>query len=532
MTRAEIPASPDAGPAGADAEIPGLGRAPALALCASIFVIAACGLSYELLAGTLSSYLLGSSVTHFSVVIGMFLTAMGVGSFLSRYVAGDLLRAFLLTEIAVGIIGGLSSLALFAAFALLDSTLPVLVAVCVVVGILVGLEIPLLIRILRARLSLKEALGNVLSIDYLGALGASLLFPLVLVPNLGLVRTGIFFGLFNLLVAVVGIAMFRDQLRRVGRLTVAAGIGVAVLITAFAFAGKTTTLLEDLLYADDVIYAETTPYQRLVLTRWHNDLRLFINGNLQFSSVDEFRYHEALVHPAMGLVQAPKRILILGGGDGMAAREVLEHPGVTHIDLVDLDPAVTTLFRKKDALAALNHGSLRDPRVTVINRDARTFLESSRQRYDVVIVDLPDPNGLSVGKLYTRSFYRLIAQHLSPTGVMVTQATSPFYTTAAFWCIYNTVAAADIGGGAHLLALPYRASVPSFGNWGFVLASLRPLSPRMIRLEVATRYLSADLLPTLFVFPKDIAWRKTPINRLDNQILVKLYRGGYRQYNE
>lgn len=508
-----------------------LGRGPAVALLASIFVIAACGLAYELLAGTLSAYLLGNSVTHFSIVIGLFLTAMGVGSFASRYITRDLLRAFLITEIAVGIIGGLSSLLLFAAFSFLDSYMPVLFAVCVVVGILVGLEIPLLVRILRARVSLKAALGNVLSIDYLGALGASLLFPLVLVPNLGLVRAGIFFGVFNLLVAILGIALFRHQLRRPRRLAAAAAISLATLIVAFASAGRTTTFLEGLLYADDIIYAETTPYQRLVLTRWRDDIRLFINGNIQFSSVDEFRYHEALVHPAMGLVPEPQTVLILGGGDGMAAREVLKHASVTHIDLVDLDPAVTELFRENDALAALNESSLRDPRVAVINTDASKFLEQSSDRYDVIIIDLPDPNSLALGKLYTKSFYRLVAKHLSPVGVMVTQATSPFYTTAAFWCIHNTLAATAITGGSTLQPLAYRTNVPSFGSWGFVIASFRELSPRMIRLEVATRYLSNDLLPTLFVFPKDIAWRETPVNRLDNQILVRLYRGGYRRYN-
>jgi spermidine synthase len=501
-------------------------------LLTSIFVIATCGLIYELLAGSLSSYLLGNSVAQFSLVIGLFLTAMGIGSFLSKYVNRNLLRTFIAVEIWVGLLGGASPLILFTAFAVLGSYTPLLVGICLVVGTLVGLEIPLLVRILRNQFSLKAALGNVLSVDYLGALAASLLFPLVLVPKLGMVRTGLLFGLFNVAVAALGMHLFRRQLSRLWRLRAFAGVTAALLIAGLFGAGKTTRILEDLLYDDAILIARTTPYQRLIVTRWRSDIRLFIDGNIQFSTTDEFRYHEALVHPAMGMVPHAKKVLLLGGGDGLGVREVRKYKGVETIDLVDLDPVMTELFSKNNLLRQVNEDALNDKRVNIFNEDAQKYLERVETRYDVIIIDLPDPNNTSLGKLYSRSFYRLVGKHLTPTGVMVTQATSPFYARDAYWCIANTIAAADIAsGGPKLRMMPYRASVPSFGEWGFVMGSLAPLSPERIKLTVRTRYLTQPLIKTLFVFPKDLAWRKTEINRLDNQVLIRLYERGYKAYN-
>ena len=509
-------------------------RGSAALLLASVFVVASCGLIYELLAGTLSTYLLGSSVTQFSLVIGLFLSAMGLGSFLSRFVRHRLIVAFLSIEIAIGVVGGSATLLLFVAFATVGSYIPLLVLVSVAVGTLVGLEIPLLVRIMRHQFSLRTLVGNVLAIDYIGALAASLLFPLVLVPRLGLVRTGFLFGLLNVGVAFIGLRLFRSQLgRRGGRLLTTVALLSAVLLTSgLISAGKTTDWLEDLIYDDEIIYAKSTRYQRLVLTRWRGDLRLYINGNIQFSSVDEFRYHEALVHPAMGLHTAPRRILLLGGGDGMAAREVLKYNSVRAIDLVDLDPEMTRLFSKLAPLRQLNRDALEDKRLTIFNEDAQRFLEKRAKQYDVIIADLPDPNDHGLGKLYSRSFYRLLAKHLAPDGLFVTQATSPYYATEAFWCVVNTIEGTTLTrGGPKLFALPYHAQVPSFGDWGFVLASRQARRPEQMRLRVATRFLTPQVMEAMFAFPRDVGRRQTPHNRLDNQVLTRLYEEGYQRYN-
>ncbi len=503
-----------------------------LVLLVSVFVVATCGIGYELLAGTLSSYLLGNSVTQFSMVIGLFLSSMGAGSWLSRYVERDLLRTFLRVEVLVGILGGVSPLVLFFSFAVLETYLPMLVALIGSIGLLVGLEIPLLTRLLRDSTTLRVALGDALAVDYLGALAASIAFPLLMVPHLGLVRTGALFGMLNLAVALLGLFAFRERLETTRGLALSIGASSLGLLLIFITAAETTRFIEDRIYDDEIIYAESTPYQRIVITRWHDDVRLYLDGNVQFSTVDEFRYHESLVHPAMGAAEGASNILVLGGGDGMAVREILKHPGVERVTLVDLDPTITRLFRDVPQLRALNNDSLHDARVEVVNDDALKFLEASSERYDVVVIDLPDPNDVSLGKLYSRSFYRLLAQHLAPGGVMVTQATSPFYATDAFWCVVNTIEATTLSSaGGAFYALPYHTLVPSFGDWGFVLAAHRPLEPAAIRLDVPTRYLTEALLPTLFVFGADIDRRETPVNRLDTQVLVRLYLDGYRRYS-
>ncbi|RME24283.1 MAG: hypothetical protein D6806_09850 [Deltaproteobacteria bacterium] len=311
------------------------------------------------------------------------------------------------------------------------------------------------------------------------------------------------------------------------------GLSALLLLAGLLTGARTTRWLEDALYQDEIVYAATTPYQRIVITRWRNDIRLFIDGNIQFSSADEFRYHEALVHPAMSLVPGARRILLLGGGDGLAAREVLKYGTVRRIDLVDLDPVMTGLFSKQPELVALNEGSLLDERLAVHNEDAWKFLERANGAWDVVLIDLPDPNNESLARLYTRSFYRLVFKHLSQRGLMVTQATSPFYATDAFWCIYNTVAATRYGpDGARPHVAAYHVDVPSFGDWGFVMAAKFPIGPERISVKVPTRFLTDEVAKALFVFSPDIAHRPTAVNRLDEPVLLRLYESGFRRYND
>jgi spermidine synthase len=503
------------------------GQSDGVLLLASVFVVACCGLVYELIAGALSSYLVGSSVTSFSIVIGLFMFAMGVGSYLSRFVRREALTAFVMVQILTGLAGGYSALFLFLAFAYLGTYTPFLVGTSLVVGTLVGLEIPLMVRVVRERQALARAVSSVLALDYVGALVASLAFPLLLVPHVGLVRSGLLFGVLN--VGVAGLALWRmaDSIRWLGKLrAAAAGVGV-VLAAGFALAGQLTRLAEDSLYQDDIILARDTPYQRLVVTRWHDDIRLYLNGHIQFSSVDEARYHESLVHPAMAAVPSARRVLILGGGDGLAVREVLKYE-VERVDLVDLDPVVTGLFRDHAVLADLNEGSLRDPRATIHHADAWEFLEESAGLWDVILVDLPDPSGPSLARLYSTSFYRLVARHLTPGGVFATQATSPFYAPEAFWCIVTTIEEAGPG----FVARPYHANVPSFGEWGFVLAARRPVEPAALAIRVPTRFLTEDLMPALFLFPGDLQRRAVESNRLDRPVLVRYYETGWKQHNE
>ena len=443
---------------------------------AAIFVttllIAACGLVYELVAGALASYLLGDSVTQFSTVIGAYLAAMGVGSWLSRFVGRGLIARFIAIELLVAVVGGFSSTVLFLVFAYTDAFRLALYAIVVVVGILVGLEIPLLMRILRDRFEFKDVVASVLTFDYLGALVASLLFPLVLVPQLGLVRSALAFGLVNAAVALWGTWLFRHALGGARSLRVASGAVLALLGAGFWYGERITSAAERGLYADDVIFARATPYQRIVLTVWKDDLRLFLNNHLQFSSRDEYRYHEALVHPGLAGLPAARRVLVIGGGDGLALREVLRYPGVEQVTLVDLDAGMTQLFATHPRLTELNANAFDSPRVRVVNADAFTWLDASDAFFDFVVIDLPDPSNYAVGKLYSTAFYRLLARRLSPHGRVVVQGTSPLFARASFWCIERTLREAGFR------TAPYHVYVPSFGEWGFVLASMgEPYAP-------------------------------------------------------
>lgn len=325
----------------------------AYALIASVFVVAICGLVYQLLASTIASYLLGDSVTQFSTIIGVYLFAMGIGSWFSRYVKKDELRLFIRAEILVALIGGWAAAILFMLFPVVVEFRVGLYALVLIIGFLVGLEIPLLMQILRDDFDFRETVSTVLTFDYIGALAASLLFPMILMPFIGMIRTGFLFGLLNVIVALALIAIqSKDR-----RLPIEILLGVAVgasLVIGFVGAERFQRMAETASLDEPIIHATSTPFQRIVLTRRGDNVSLFLNGNLQFSSLDEYRYHEALVLPNLGRVESPRNVLVLGGGDGLAAREVLRHPAVERVTLVDLDPAMTELFRETPLLARLN----------------------------------------------------------------------------------------------------------------------------------------------------------------------------------
>jgi spermidine synthase len=500
-------------------------RPAEVALLASVFVVAACGLVYELAAGTIASYLLGDSVLQFSTVIGTYLFAMGVGSYLSRFLERQLVAQFLRIELLVGLVGGLMPAALFALQSLAASSFRFgLYAMVLLVGILVGLEIPLVMRILKRQFrgatgergGLKNVVSQVLTFDYLGALAVSIAFPLLLVPHLGLIRTGVLFGLLNAAVAVWALWLFRGDIRAGVAHAVACALTVAALLAALVGADHITTWAEDRFYADHVIHSETSPYQRIVVTASEGGTRLFLNGNLQFHSRDEYRYHEALVHPALAAHGAPRRVLVLGGGDGMAVREVLRHASVERVTLVELDPHMTRLFSTQPLLRRLNADALHSPKVEIVNADAFTWLEANDAMFDAIVVDFPDPTNFSIGKLYTRTFYEMLDRHLSASGFAVVQTTSPLIARKSFWTVATTIEAAG------LTATPYHAHVPSFGEWGFIVASRRPYR-RPASLPAGLHFLDLRGLPALFDFPPDMARLPTEVNRLSNQVLVQTF---------
>jgi spermidine synthase len=498
-----------------------------LLLLLAVFVIATCGLIYELVAGTLASYLLGDSVTQFSTIIGVYLFSMGVGSFLSRYFNRNLLRWFIQIELLVGFIGGFSAMLLFIVFPLSASFRIVLYVLVFLTGAGVGLEIPILMRILKDKVEFKELVSRVFTFDYIGALLASLLFPLLLVPYLGLMRTSLFFGMLNIAVGLFLAIKFSKEIKRPGMLRAMAIFLILAELVAFVLSDRILSYSETLVYNDRILFATSSPYQRIVLTRNKKETRLFLNGNLQFSSADEYRYHEALVHPGLQAVRSPKQVLVLGGGDGLAIREILKYSSVDSITLVDLDAAMTKLFTSNSMLVSLNQRSLLDSRVHVINGDAFSWLRDNRRQFDFVVVDFPDPSNFSIGKLYSNTFYRLLYQALKPEGMAVVQSTSPYVAPRSFWCIDETIRSV----GFH--TAPYHNLVPSFGEWGYILAMKDSVYHAPTAYVPGLRFINVATAQQMFVFPQDMRTTKPlAVNKLNNQALVDYFEEEWSSYLE
>lgn len=500
------------------------------ALLLTAFVISTCGLVYELIAGTVASYLLGDSVTQFSTVIGVYLFSMGIGSFLSRYIKNQNLNlVFVNVEIIVGLVGGFSACLLFMLFEHVENFRILLYGLVTIIGILIGLEIPLLMRILKDRLQFEDLVSKIFTFDYVGALLASILFPLVLVPQLGLLRSSFLFGMFNVGTAIWTLYLFRKEIAWFKAMQSLAVVSIIVLLGGFAYSDKLLALAESASFQDPVIFSTSTPYQRIIITGGGKETKLFLNGNLQFCSRDEYRYHEALVHPALASLpgclnaQANLSVLVLGGGDGMAVREVLKYKGVKSVTLVDLDEEMTKLFKEQGLLTRLNDNALNSNKLKIINGDAFNWLRGTKQKFDCVVVDFPDPSNFSLGKLYSDTFYRSLKNALKPDGLVVIQSTSPYYAKNSYWCVVKTLESVGFR------TTPYHAYVPSFGDWGYVIASLAPFKMQH-EYPQGLRFLSQSTAEQMQFFPQDMQATVTCVNKLNNQGLVHLFESEWGDY--
>jgi spermidine synthase len=486
-----------------------------------ILVIATAGLVYELGMAAVASYVLGDSVRQFSIVIGVYLSALGLGAYLSRFVVNNLAIAFINVELSTALLGGLSAPGLFIAFSLGASFELLLLVVVTAVGTLVGIELPLLMRILEHRLPFKDLVSRSLSYDYAGALLGSLGFSLYFVPQLGLVQTSVICGLLNAVVGLISTFLLReptcDRTNSIRNVRFLAIFVIVFLVTATFIAPRLVSYCETRSYGARTKTLES-PYQHIALVNRGETVELYLNGHLQFSSRDECRYHEALVHPIMSEAPNPRHVFIGGGGDGLALREVLKWPQVESVTLVDLDPVITHIAKTDAVFLRLNHNSLSDQRVRIINEDAFQWVEKDHKVYDVVILDFPDPTTYGVGKLFSTVFYSRIRKMISPHGALIVQSTSPLVSNLSFWSIRQTLISVGFS------TLPLRVYLPSFGDWGFVLAKFSPFKlgfqiPEAVHLEC----LKQTQLELLTYFPVDTRLRFSNINSLNSQSLVHQY---------
>lgn len=485
-------------------------------LLAAAAISSSVGLAAELLLGTLASYLVGNTALAYGVAVGGFLAAMGLGAYISQFIAVDnqqrqLLKVFLQIELLIAPLTAGLPIGLFVVFVADGPIWLGLFLVTLILGILSGLEVPILTRIIEQDHDVKFALAGVLALDYVGALIGSLAFPVLFLPLLGLFPTAVLIGSLPAFVVFRLGRLFRGM-RSWSYWGLCIGIGLCVFAP---FVIPFSDRLENTLYKAPIVTRIQSNYQRIVLTRSGNDTRLFLDGDLQLSTVDEYRYHEALVHPALSTNFQRHHILVLGAGDGMALREILKWPEVEKVVLIELDPAVVQLARQYPILAESNAHALDDPRVDIIFGDAFKLAPQLPDTFDVIIADFPDPDRPALAKLYSQGFYRQLLSRLAPQGIFVTQASSPFFAPKVMDCIATTLTATD------LQVYPYTVNVPSFGPWGFVLASPEPVQFSSQNLTIPTRFLTPALLPELFQLPADISIGKAKINRLTDPVIVQ-----------
>lgn len=446
--------------------------------------------------------------------------SMGVGSYLTKILDSNHVQNFISVEIAISLIGGVCSLLLLMTFPFARALYQtVMFSLIFAIGALVGMEIPILTNILSSKQSLKDSIANVMSLDYFGALIGSVAFPLLLLPYLGLIRSSFAIGLISIFTALVNIHFFKDYLAK-PRLMRAIAILVLVMLTLFTvFGTRLSSYAEKHLYFDQIIYKKQTQYQRIVVTTSHTspDYRLYIDGHIQFSSRDEYRYHESLVHPLMSIPGKRKNILVLGGGDGLAVRELLKYNDIELIHLVDIDPEMTRISNSLPMLKELNLGSLDSHKLKIFNQDAFSFINQAGIEYDRVIIDMPDPHNEAINKLYSKEFYTMIRKRMSSQAVVVTQSSSPFFTPRTYWSIERTL--------DHIFedTLSFHTPIPSFGVWGFHLARKNKAIPSSFTIDVETRFINGDVMAAATVFPSDIAKIDVPVNSIMEPKLYQLY---------
>lgn len=507
-----------------------------LTLKVAIFATGFAGIVAEYILSTLATYFIGNSVFQWTMIVSLMLFFMGIGARLSKYIKTELITKFLFLEIALSITVSFSSILVYTSAAVSDFYPALIYGLCVFIGLLIGLEIPLVIRINKEYEDFKTNISSVLENDYYGSLLGGVFFAFIGLPILGLTYTPFVLGFVNLGVALLVARLMFKKLssseKRKVRISILSSL--TILIIGLANTQPIIQWGEQTKYQDKVVYSEQSAYQKIVLTEWKNDHWLYLNGNLQFCSMDEVMYHEPLVHPIMQMAQQPQNILILGGGDGCAVREILKYPSVKTIDMVDLDPAMTNLGKNNIILKSINQNSMWSDKLTVTNTDAYTYLEKDVEHfYDVIIIDLPDPRSVELSRLYSHEFYSICKRKLRPNGFIITQAGSPYFATNAFNCIDKTMESAGF------TTIKMHNQVLSMGEWGWVLGSKtdvlkkKELKKAMRQLSfnsVETKWINTESMLLLTAFGKDTAFElpdtNVEVNQIHNPVLQKYYLEG------
>lgn len=482
----------------------------------AVFVAGVCSIIYELLISATATYFLGNGVTQFSILIGVYMFSMGIGAYCSKFFKEKSLDFFVGLEIALGLIGGISVPLLYFLFIYVSPALlqTACLIIMFVIGLMTGMEVPLL-TFMNEDKEYKDNLSNFLSLDYIGGLIATLLFPFILLPFVGLFYSSLLFGIANIL---LGLWLSQRLLKRRNK-TFYFGVAVLVILVGMVFStGSMLKVWEEKIYKSPIVENIQTPYQKIVVTKNQDEVKLFLNRSIQFSSSDEHRYHEMLVHIPLLLHENPKNVLVLGGGENLASREILKHKGIERIDVVDIDSMMFHLSKTNKYILEINKKASLNPRVNMINDDAFTFLINNQGAYDVIISDLPDPSVDAIAKLYSKQFFSLAKRSLKKDGIFVTQSGEVYYSNTAFSCIKNTVNA------VFPYTKTYQVYIPSFGFWGYTIAKNDDFDIEKHRtLPEEMKYLTDKIFVNSFEMPKDISIVETKINTIDSPIVLDYF---------
>jgi spermidine synthase len=498
----------------------------------AIFATGLSGIVAEYILSTLATYFLGDSVLQWTMIMSVMLFSMGLGSRISKSIQTHLLEKFIFIEFALSLLVAFSSLIVYTVAAWSAYTGIVIYGMSILIGLMIGMEIPLVVRLNQEFQSLRLNISSVLENDYYGSLAGGVFFAFIGLPYLGLSYTPIVLGLVNFTVAVgLFLVLWQKlELSLKTRIVSIAGIVGVILIAGFFVAQPIIQFGEQKKYKDKIVYSEQSKYQKIVITQWKDKFWLFINGNQQLSSFDEEMYHEPLVHPAMSLTKTPHNILVLGGGDGCAVREILKYPDVKKITLVDLDPAMTNLGKTHPILTEMNGNALSNSKVELINTDGYNYIENTDEMYDVIMIDLPDPKTIEMGRLYSYEFYSKCYRHLRKYGIIVTQAGSPYFAPKAFACIDKTMQKAGFS------TTPLHNQVVTLGEWGWVLGakniSKDNLKKELTNLQfssVETKWINNEAMSLITSFGKDYFEADSlviEVNEIHNPVLYKYYLNG------
>jgi spermidine synthase len=500
----------------------------------AIFATGFAGIVAEYTLSTLATYFIGNSIFQWTMIVSLMLFCMGLGSRLSKLITKNLIQNFLILETTLSLIVAFSSVLVYTLASISEYYGIVIYSLSMIIGLLIGLEIPLVVRINKEYEDLKSNISSILEKDYYGSLMGGIFFAFIGLPMLGLAYTPFVLGIINFLVALVVFYRFKDKInkRSTVRLQAILFVVFAALITGISFTEPIIQWGEQKKYKDKVVYSEQTEYQKIVLTEWKNEHWLYLNGNLQFCSIDEKMYHEPLVHPIMQLHPKPQRILILGGGDGCAVRELLKYASVEKIDMVDLDSKMTDLGRNHPVLIDINKGSMQSDKLEIFNKDAYIHLEQNNSDfYDIIIADLPDPRSIELGRLYSHEFYALCRRKLRPNGLIITQAGSPYFATKAYNCINKTIQSVGFK------TVRLHNQVLSMGEWGWIIGAKSKdinapqLKDKLQKIDfknIETKWINTEAMQLMTSFGKEF-YKPTDsleINKIHNPVLYQYYLDG------